>query len=104
MGNFIGVSGGSSRSLSGSDFPMYDPFIYEIGYKKYPIVLLLQNHVEYDDHYVVAFKYYSFGHYDGTYSDYVQICDGWSSTANRYINFTKGFDSGSIYTITIHPN
>lgn len=58
----------------------------------------------YGNHYVVAFEYLSFEYADGTYSNYVQICDGRSSTADRYINFTKGFNSGSIYTITVHPN
>lgn len=76
----------------------------EIETYKYPIVLLLQNHIEYGDHYVVAFAYLMFEYPNGTYSNYVRICDGRSSSANRYINFTKGFDSGSIYTITVHPN
>ena len=76
----------------------------EIETYKYPIVLLLQNHIEYGDHYVVAFAYLMFEYPNGTYSNYVRICDGRSATANRYINFTKGFDSGSIYTIMVHPN
>ena len=34
-----------------------------------------------------------------------KICDGDTSVkADRYINFTKGFDSGSIYIVTVHPN
>lgn len=76
----------------------------EIKTNGYPIVLLLQNHSRYGDHYVIGFGYISFVYEDGTYSNYVSICDGWSSTANRYINFTKGFDSGSIYTVTVRPD
>lgn len=81
----------------------WNTVVTEIGNKR-PIVLLLQGHSFYGYHYVVAFEYLSFEYADGTYSNYVQICDGKSSTANRYINFTKGFNSGSIYTITVHPN
>ena len=33
--NMLGASGGSSRSLSENNFPMYDPFIYESGYESY---------------------------------------------------------------------
>ena len=69
-----------------------------------PVVLLLQNHSYYGDHYVVAFAYLSFKYSDGTYSNYALICDGRSSKANRYINFTRGFDSGSIYTVTVRPD
>ena len=78
--------------------------VNEIGSKGYPIVLLLQNHLLYGNHYVIAFKYVSFAYNDGSFSNYVQICDGWSMKADRYINFTKGFKSGSIYTVTIRPN
>ena len=82
----------------------WNTVLTEIGDNRYPIVLLLQNHIEYGNHYVVAFEYLSYEYADGTYSNYVQICDGRLSTADRYINFTKGFNSGSIYTITVHPN
>lgn len=82
----------------------WNTVVNEIGTNSCPIVLLLQNHSYYGDHYVVAFEYVSFEYADGTYSNYVVVCDGRSSTANRYINFTKGFDSGSIYTVVVHPN
>ena len=82
----------------------WNTVVTEIRDNRYPIVLLLQEHSYYKNHYVVAFRYLSFEYEGGTYSNYVQICDGKSTTANRYINFTKGFNSGSIYTITIHPN
>ena len=76
----------------------------EIGTNKNPIVLLLQKHSEYGDHYVVAFKYLTFVYQNSIYSNYVQIADGRTSSANRYINFTRGFNNGSIYTITVRPN
>ena len=101
-----------NNSESGVAVTRYSPssngwntVVNEIGGYRCPVILLLQNHSYYGDHYVVGFEYIQFEYTDGTYSNYVLICDGDTSVkADRYINFTKGFDSGSIYIVTVHPN
>lgn len=49
-----------------------------------PVHLMLYDHYRYGNHSVLAVGYYKF-EYDNYDSIYIEIADGWSHTANRYV-------------------
>lgn len=70
-----------------------------------PIVLLLQGHKVYGNHYVVGLGYMAYTYSNGDTSNYVRIADGWISTATRFVNFTQGYNNSlvKVYLITAQP-
>ena len=68
-----------------------------------PVVLLLQNHNVYGDHYVLGVGYEYFKYSNGKESQYIRIADGWSSSC-RYVHYSVGYQSGGkIYLIRVYP-
>ena len=65
----------------------------------YPIVVLLQGHTYYEDHYVLGLGCAIFTYSDSSTSNYIRIADAWSTSANRYVNY----ESGELYLITARP-
>ena len=54
-----------------------------------PVVLLLQKHKEYTDHYVLGVGYAVYRYSDESESQYIRIIDGWTSNSSRYVTIRR---------------
>lgn len=69
----------------------------------YPVVLLLQSHNVYGNHYVLGLGYREYV-YSDSYSRYIRIADGWGANPTRYVHFTIGYaDGGGMDVLKIRP-
>ena len=109
VGNFTSGATNFTKAYSdkGITFKYYSPsnttvskMISEINADR-PFALLLQDHGYYGDHYVVGVGYYKFTYSNNTSSTYIQVTDGWSSSASRYVYYNSNRD---YYLITAIPN
>ena len=69
-----------------------------------PVVLLLQKHKEYTDHYVLGVGYAVYQYSDGSESQYIRIIDGWTSNSSRYVHYSVGYQNGGkIHLMRVYP-
>lgn len=67
----------------------------------YPFQLDVVSHHLYNTHSVVAIGYKQFKYNASTYSRYIQIADGWSSSSSRYVHTSDGV--GSLRMVRTRP-
>lgn len=69
-----------------------------------PVVLLLQKHKEYTNHYVLGVGYAVYRYSDESESQYIRIIDGWTSNSSRYVHYSAGYQNGGkIHLMRVYP-
>ncbi len=68
----------------------------------YPFHMVIQNHYLYGNHSVVGLGYVQYKYGLASYSRYIRIADGWTTSSGRFVHTTVGNDK--IRMVKVHPN
>lgn len=67
----------------------------------YPFHLIVQGHYFYGDHSIVGLGYEEYKHSALTYSRYIRVADGWSSSSGRFVHTSVG--NSAIRMVKVRP-
>jgi hypothetical protein len=68
----------------------------------FPFHMVVQGHYLYGDHSVVGLGYVQYKYGLLSYSRYIRVADGWTSSAGRFIHTTVG--NSAVRMVKVHPN